>query len=199
MSRRRRQLPRLFLSIMPRMGQRSGGHVGLVWISFLVSILAVGVLALRIYLGREAEGHLARDEIIDFAARASGGRTNVFAACPPSYCTPPGDVESPIFMMDWERLRDYWSELIAVQPRVGLVAWDSQRRRATYIERSAVFRFPDIVTVEFVVLGAGKSSLAIDSRSRYGKGDMGVNRNRVVDWLKTLRTMTRDDQRSGGE
>jgi uncharacterized protein (DUF1499 family) len=50
--------------------------------------------------------------------------------------------------------------------------------------------------VEFVTLGAGKSSLAIDSRSRYGRGDMGVNRRRVVDWLATLRTLMRDDQRS---
>ena len=162
-------------------------------------ILAIGALSLRIYLGREAESHLARDEIIDFAARDSGGRANVFAACPPGYCTPPSDVETPIFAMDWERLRDYWLELIAVKPRVGLVAWDAQRWRATYIERSAVFRFPDIVTVEFVTLDAGRSSLAIDSRSRYGRGDMGVNRRRVVDWLATLRTMMRDDQRSGSQ
>jgi uncharacterized protein (DUF1499 family) len=179
------------------MRQRSGRRVALASIFFLISILAVGVLVLRIYLGREAESHLARDEIIDFAARASGGRKNVFAACPPGYCTPPGDVESPIFAMDWERLRDYWSEVIAVQPRVALVAWDTQRRRASYIERSAVFRFPDIVTVEFVTLGAGKSSLAIDSRSRYGKGDMGVNHRRVVGWLVALRTTMRDDHRAG--
>jgi uncharacterized protein (DUF1499 family) len=171
--------------------------VALASIFLLLSILAIGVLVLRIYLGREAESHLGGDEIIDFAARASDGRKNVFAACPPGYCTPPGDMESPIFAMDWERLGDYWSEVIAVQPRVGLVAWDTQQRRATYIERSAVFRFPDIVTVEFVPLGAGKSSLAIDSRSRYGKGDLGVNRRRVIDWLTTLRTMMRDDQRAG--
>jgi uncharacterized protein (DUF1499 family) len=175
------------------MRQRFGTRVALASVFVLVSMLAVGVVALRIYLGHEAESHLARDEIIDFAARASGGRKNVFAACSPGYCTPPGDMESPIFAMDWERLRGYWSEVIAVQPRVGLVAWDTQHGRATYIERSVVFRFPDIVTVEFVRLGAGKSSLAIDSRSRYGKGDMGVNRHRVVDWLATLRTMVRDD------
>jgi uncharacterized protein (DUF1499 family) len=84
-----------------------------------------------------------------------------------------------------------------VQPRVGLVAWNAPRRRATYIEHSAIFRFPDIVTVEFVILGAGKSSLAIHSRSRYGKADMGVNRRRVIDWLTTLRTIMRDDQPTG--
>ena len=179
------------------MRQRSGRRVVLASIFVLLSVIAIAALGLRIYLGREAESHLARDEIIDFAARASTGRANVFAACPPGFCVPPGDMESPVFAMDWERLREYWSELMAVQPRVGLVAWDTQRHRAIYIDRSAILRFPDIVTVEFVTLGPGKSSLAIDSRSRYGKGDMGVNRRRVVAWLTTLRTMMRDDQRSG--
>jgi uncharacterized protein (DUF1499 family) len=171
-------------------------RVTLASIFSILSILAVGVLAVRVYLGREAESRLADDEVIDFASRASGGRENVFAACPQGYCRPPGDMESPIYAVGWERLRDYWSEVMAVQPRVGLVAWDAQHRRATYIDRSALFRFPDIVTVEFVTLGAGKSSLAIDSRSRYGRGDMGVNRRRVVDWLATLRNLMRDDQRS---
>jgi uncharacterized protein (DUF1499 family) len=178
------------------MRQLSSRRVILASISFLLLTFAVVVLGLRIYLGREAESRLAPDEIIDFAARASTGRSNVFAACPPGYCTPPGDIESPIFAMDWERLRGYWSELMAVQARIGLVAWDPQRHRATYLEHSAVFRFPDIVTVEFVAIGDGKSSVAIDSRSRYGKGDMGVNRRRVIAWLTTLETMMRDDQRS---
>jgi hypothetical protein len=82
------------------MRQRSRSSVALASIFLLISILAVGALALRIYLGREAESHLARDEVIDFTARASGGRANVFAACPPGYRTPPGDVEIPIFAMD---------------------------------------------------------------------------------------------------
>ncbi len=183
--------------IVGRMRKLSSRRVVLASISVLLAAIAVLVLGLRIYLGREAESHLAPGEIVDFAARASAGRANVFAACPPGYCAPPGDMASPIFAMDVERLRGYWSELIAVQPRVALVAWDTQRQRATYIERSVVFRFPDIVTVEFLPLGEGKSSLAIDSRSRYGRGDMGVNRRRVVAWLTTLKTMMREDQRFG--
>jgi len=179
------------------MGQRSGKRVAVASICVLLSAVAVVVLGVRTYLGREAESRLAPHEVLDFAARASSGRANVFAACPPGYCTPPGDVASPIFATNWGRLNDYWSELIAVQPRVTLVSWDAQRRRATYIERSAIFGFPDIVTVEFVILSDGRSSLAIDSRSRYGRGDMGVNRRRVVAWLATLGTMMRDDRRSG--
>jgi uncharacterized protein (DUF1499 family) len=173
----------------------SSRRVLLASISVLLLALLVLVLGLRIYLGREAENRLAQDEIIDFAARASAGRGNVFAACPPGYCTPSADMESPVFAMDRERLRGYWSEVMSVQTRVGLVAWDGRRHRATYIDHSAVFRFPDIVTVEFVALGEGKSSVAIDSRSRYGTGDMGVNRRRVIAWLTMLEEMMRGDQR----
>lgn len=178
------------------MTRSSGRRLILASLSSLLLAVAVIVLGLRIYLGREGESRLAPDEIIDFAARDSAGRSNVFAACPPGYCAPPGDIESPAFAMDWERLRGYWSELMSVQRRVGLVAWDPQRHRATYIEHSAVFRFPDIVTVEFIALDGGRSTVAIDSRSRYGKGDMGVNRRRVLAWLSTLETMMREDQRS---
>jgi uncharacterized protein (DUF1499 family) len=164
-------------------------------ISVLLLTFAVLVVGLRIYLGREAENRLAEDEIIDFAARGSARRANVFAACPAGYCTPSGDIVSPVFAMDRERLRGYWSEVMSVQTRVGLVAWDGERHRATYIDHSAVFHFPDIVTVEFIDLGEGRSSVAIDSRSRYGTGDMGVNRRRVIAWLTTLEKMMREDQR----
>lgn len=156
--------------------------------------VAVSVLGLRAYLGREAESHLAQDEVIDFSARGSAARSNVFAMCPPGYCTPPADMASPVFAIGWERLRDYWREMIAVQSDVEAIGWDARRRRVTYIQRSEIFRFPDIVTVEFVDLGDGTSSVAIDSRSRYGRRDMGANRRRVTAWVGMLRKMLREDQ-----
>jgi len=118
--------------------------------------------------------------------------------CPANFCTPSGDLVSPVFRMSWERLHNYWRELIAAQRGVEQVGWDEKRRRATYIQRSAVLRFPDIVTVEFVPVGTDRATLAIDSRSRYGKGDMGVNRRRVVEWMDVLQHMMREDERPGG-
>ncbi len=169
-------------------------RVVLASVAIVLLTVVIAVLGLRLYLGREAEGRLAPEEIIDFAARASVDRTNVFAMCPPGYCTPPGDMTSPVFAMAWERLFDYWREVIAGQRGVKRVAWDAQRRRATYIQRSLVFHFPDIVTVEFVPLGEASSSLAIDSRARYGRGDHGVNRDRVIDWMTALQAMMQHDR-----
>jgi uncharacterized protein (DUF1499 family) len=169
---------------------RRGKRAMLTIIVVLAAIVGVGGIGLHVYLGREAESRLAAGEVVDFAARASAGRDNVFAACPTQFCTPSGNIESPIFNMGWERLLDYWREVIDAQRNVELVAEDRGRHRLTYIQRSAVLRFPDIVTVEFVPLGDERSSLAIDSRSRYGVGDLGVNRRRVTAWLDLLLQMT---------
>ncbi len=83
-------------------------------------------------------------------------------------------------------MRDYWIEVIFGEKRLVSVAADPEPRRLVYIQHSAVFRFPDIVTVEFVRLGPNRSSIAIYSRSRYGEYDFSKNRKRVERWLVLL-------------
>jgi hypothetical protein len=55
--------------------------------------------------------------------------------------------------------------MIARQPRVVEVNARPDRRQLTYIQHSLVFRFPDIITVEFVPFGPDRSSIALYSRS----------------------------------
>ena len=52
--------------------------------------------------------------------------------------------------------------------------------------RSAVFGFPDLVTIQVLPHGASQSSLILWSRSVYGSSDFGVNRARVAAWLAAL-------------
>jgi hypothetical protein len=174
------------------------GKRAVLGIVFGLAAIGIAGIGLRIYLGREAESRLAPEEIIDFSARKSADLKNVYAACPPRFCTPPGNAESPVFDIGWERLLDFWRELLAAQRNIELVAEDRGRRRLTYIQRTPVLRFPDIITVEFVPLDDGRSSLAIDSRSRYGTGDFGVNRRRVTAWLKLLVQMTQRNRLDPG-
>jgi hypothetical protein len=77
---------------------------------------------------------------------------------------------SPIFDMPWDQLREYRKEMIAGTPAI-LEVSEFEQRRAVYIQRSPIFGFPDIVTVEFVALGPELSSLAVYSRSCYGGYD----------------------------
>jgi len=152
-----------------------------------LALLGGAALGLRLYLGRAAEDRLRLGEIIDFSSRGSAGRDNVFAICPAGFCEPPGDCTSPIFAVPWERLRDTWRAAIAAEPRITEVsAGTADPHRLTYVQRSAMLRFPDIITVEFVQLGPNRSSIAIYSRSRYGDYDFGKNRKRVGKWLALL-------------
>jgi hypothetical protein len=111
--------------------------------TFLV-VIAIGTLSVRFYLGREDEDRLRPDEVVDFSARHSTGRDNVYAICPANFCVPPADRESPVFAVGWERLRDYWREAVESQNRIEPIAIGGSGRRLTYIQRSTVLRFPDV-------------------------------------------------------
>jgi uncharacterized protein (DUF1499 family) len=164
-------------------------------------LLAVGLtvtaagLALRMYLDRPAEDRLAPDEVVSIADLHSPLARPSFLACPPGYCGV-ADMESPIFPMPWDQLREYWKEIAEI---AGItVVSEFEHRRAVYIQHSPIFRFPDIVTVEFVALGPERSSVAVYSRSRYGGYDFAANRKRVKRWLFQLQEVAHQAVSSHG-
>lgn len=159
--------------------------------ALLATMLALVVfgLGLRIYMGREAEDRLAAGEAVTIAELRSPLPKPSFLACPPSYCSVAQAVTSPVFDLPWDRLHGYWMEMITGQRHVVKVATNLDRQRLVYIQHSPLFRFPDIVTVEFVPLGPDRSSIAVYSRSRYGKFDFAKNRKRVEKWLVLLQRM----------
>jgi uncharacterized protein (DUF1499 family) len=160
------------------------------WILTPLGVALLGVaafgLAVRIYMGREAENRLAPSEAVSLAELHSPLPKAGFLFCPSGYCQAGEAVASPVFPMPWERLREYWTEVISGQKRVEMVATDPDNRQLVYIQHSPTFRFPDIITVEFVPLGPNRSSIAVYSRSRYGHYDFGKNRKRVGKWLVLL-------------
>jgi hypothetical protein len=163
--------------------------------SILVGIAAILLvtgslgLALRIYLGRPAEDTLTQSELVGLGELRPPLPGNGFLACPPGFCAVPEARTSPVFDMPWERLHDYWNEMIDGEPRVVLATAEPERRRFVYIQHSALLRFPDIVSIEFVAVAPGRSSVAVYSRSRYGSYDFGVNRARVERWLNVLQRL----------
>ena len=161
-----------------------------------VGVLVLG-LAIRIYMGRSAEDRLAPEEQVDIRALRSPLPGNAYLACPAGYCAAAEAAPSPSFDMAWERLRDYWLEMIAADPRAVRAGGDPDRRRFFLVAHSPLLRFPDVVTVEFVALPETRSSLAIYSRARYGKYDFGKNRKRVQRWLLMLQRVAAQ-RRPGG-
>ncbi|HUF56682.1 MAG TPA: DUF1499 domain-containing protein [Thermohalobaculum sp.] len=108
------------------------------------------------------------------------GAPNDFLAATPGYtaATPdlklePGDGDA-----EWLRALD---AVAMAEPRVERLAGGPAEGRITWVQRSAVFGFPDYITAE-----ARGADRAVWSRARYGRNDFGVNRARVERWLARL-------------
>ncbi len=80
--------------------------------------------------------------------------------------------------------------MITAEPRVRLVSAEKDRPQVVVIQHSFFFRFPDIITVEFLATGNGGSTFAMLSRSRYGEIDFGINAARAGAWTSKLKAVT---------
>jgi len=159
-------------------------------VSIIVLIVVAGAAALLFMpLGERPLGALfavGDVESVDFANLRLGDRPNRFLMCPPGLCAG-AHAESPFFDAPVDRLRARWQAVAAAQPRVTPLARDVNRDQLDYVQRSARFRFPDIVTVRFIAVSPTRSTLAVYSRAVYGRRDFGVNRARIERWLAELR------------
>jgi hypothetical protein len=72
------------------------------------------------------------------------------------------------------------------QPRTYVAAEFPDHLQVHYVVRSALWNFPDLVTVQVDPAGPDRSTLIIWARSVYGHGDLGVNRKRTQAWLAAL-------------
>ena len=86
---------------------------------------------------------------------------------------PPGDLLAKI------------DRIARSEPRTIRLAGTPDAGFVTYVQRSRVMGYPDAISVRAVPEGTG-SRLTIWSRSRFGHGDLGVNRKRVARWLDRL-------------
>ena len=159
---------------------------------WLLLVVAVAVVAARFYFGRDAEDRLRTGEQVDFAHLDLPSRGNAYLMCPaePLVCNLKADEASPSFAVDPAVLRERWLEMALAEPRVRLIAAEKDRRHLVFIQHSFLFRFPDIVTVEFLPTAKGGSTIALLSRARYGESDFGVNAARVGTWVAKLKAVT---------
>jgi uncharacterized protein (DUF1499 family) len=123
---------------------------------------------------------------VEFAALKLTDTPNQYLLCPPDLCAAAAHGQSPVFQVPVEQLSAGWRQMLAALPGVTLLAEDGDGRQVDYVQRSVRFRFPDIITVRFLAAAPGQSTLAIYSRSIYGRSDFGVNQARVEAWLARL-------------
>ncbi|HZD26470.1 MAG TPA: DUF1499 domain-containing protein [Alphaproteobacteria bacterium] len=129
---------------------------------------------------------MAQPRTLDFETMRLRGRHNQFLVAPPGLCrNARPHAESPAFEVPVAALRRAVLAMLREQPRLELVQQDDWQ--ITVIQRSRLFRFPDIIDIRLIDLGEGRSTLAIYSRSKYGRTDFGVNGGRVGSWLRAVR------------
>lgn len=97
-----------------------------------------------------------------------------------------GEIAAPVFpgLTDWE-LAERLQAVPLAEPRTTLIAGSPAEGRMTFVQRSALWGFPDVITVETFATPQG-ASLRLWSRARFGYSDMGVNRARAERWLAAL-------------
>jgi uncharacterized protein (DUF1499 family) len=109
------------------------------------------------------------------------------ALAAPMGTQPAPDIVTPDFPVPAARLYAAVRAVAAGQPRVFMAAEFPAQRQVHFVARSAVLNFPDLITAQVAEAGPDSSTLVLYSRSVYGYGDFGVNRQRLDFWLAALR------------
>ena len=102
------------------------------------------------------------------------------------------DLVSPVYSEPAVVMAQAFDEFALQQRATVRIAGLPPELMMTYVQRSEALKFPDYISVKFIDLGDGTSTIAIYSRARYGYADMGVNQARVERWVKTLETFEID-------
>jgi len=96
-----------------------------------------------------------------------------------------GDEAAPVWDVPPGEALAAFDAVARAQPRVRVLAGSVEDGHVTYVQRSLIWGFPDYISVRALPVGDG-STLAVWSRLRFGRSDMGVNRTRVEEWLGAL-------------
>jgi uncharacterized protein (DUF1499 family) len=112
---------------------------------------------------------------------------NTALAAPEGF-NPSPDTVTPSYPVQADRMFTLIQGVAIGQPRTYRAALYADRLQAHYIARSALFNFPDLITVQVTKADADSSTLIMYSRSVYGHSDLGVNRQRINTWLAALQT-----------
>jgi uncharacterized protein (DUF1499 family) len=108
--------------------------------------------------------------------------------CPAADCpNAKPDEESKVYAMTpAELLARLKTIALAESDTVELSCEPHCDRTARFVQYTRLMRYPDTIDCEVLPAGAGRSTLAIYSRSLVGRKDFGVNRARIQRWLAAL-------------
>lgn len=109
-----------------------------------------------------------------------------FALVAPIGMHPSPTIEARVYNMDKDKLKTLCLKVIEQQPRLKLLSKSPDKDEYSFIQRTAVFRFPDQIDIKFINLDEKSSSYIMLSRSMYGHSDFGKNKKRLLQWTSSI-------------
>ncbi len=152
----------------------------------LYMILAVFLVIGVFYMRAVTAGHDPAEWHIDPLTVERPASPNTYFVAPQSLVEAGVDLEAPIYAVPAVIMAKAFNDYVITQPSALAIEGSVEALWLTYVQRTPTLKMPDYITVKFVDLEGGKSTIIVYSRSRFGYGDMGVNKARVNLWLQSL-------------
>jgi len=149
-------------------------------------ILAIFLVIGAFYMRAVTAGHDPAEWPIDSLTIERPSSPNTYYVAPQSMVEERVDLEAPIYAAPAAIMANAFDQYVVTQPNVISLARSANGLFSTYVQRTPTLKMPDYISVKFIDLEDGKSTLAIYSRSRFGYGDLGVNKARIGLWLQSL-------------
>ncbi len=149
-------------------------------------VLAILLVIGAFYVRAVTASHNPADWHIDPLTVERPTSPNTYFVAPQSMVDAQVDKESAVYAVPAAIMARAFNDYVLTQPNTLVVDGQVEDLWITYVQRTPTLKMPDYITVKFIDLEDGKSTIAIYSRSRFGYGDMGVNKARVDMWLQSL-------------
>ena len=111
-----------------------------------------------------------------------------FRMAPPALTEEFVDEPSPVYTVNPTLMAKAFDDYVLRQPKTARIAGSPEEGWMTYVQLSHSLNLPDYISVKFIDLNGGNSTIAIYSQSRFGYDDLGSNKNRVLSWVSTLQS-----------
>lgn len=127
----------------------------------------------------------------DFTTLRPPAKPNWYLVAPESLTPATPHRISPVLAVSADRLYQALLDMLASAPRTRITSADAGARAIEAVQRTAVLRFPDDISIQVLALDDERATLALYSRARYGYSDFGANRRRAEQWIRNIETLSR--------
>jgi len=149
-------------------------------------VVAVILVIGAFYVRAVSASHDPAEWHVDPLTAERPASPNTYYVAPQAMVQASVDLEAPIYTVPAAIMAKAFDDYVQTQPNIIALASDDGGLWATYVQRTPTLKMPDYISVKFIDLEEGRSTIAIYSRSRFGYGDMGVNKARVDLWLQSM-------------